>query len=110
MNTRAKGRRNELRAAKALSDAEYDVCVTPNPSKWCLENDMFGLWDVIAVSGTEIRCVQVKTNNGASPAKRKLMEEWKCPPCVTREVWVYKDRVAVPSVRVWNGLDWERKV
>jgi hypothetical protein len=108
-NSRAKGRRNELKTKEVLVALGYGVIVTPSPSKFCLENDYFGCWDVIAVDARTFRCVQVKSNQGASPAKRKLMEEWVCPTNCTKEIWIWHDRVKVPEIRVWDGKVWRKE-
>lgn len=108
-NSRAKGRRNELRTKEVLISLGYSVCLAPNPSKFSLENDQFGLWDMIAVNSTTIRWVQTKSNQGASPAKRKLMEDWACPDGTTKEIWIWHDRVPIPEIRIWDGTVWRKR-
>lgn len=100
INTREKGRRNEIRTRNVLEAAGYDVCMAPNPSKWSLENDLFGLWDLMAVSRTEIRFIQVKSNKTAGPEDREAMKLWPCPANCSKEIWVWVDRVAKPDIRI----------
>lgn len=109
MNTRAKGRHNEIRTKNVLVALGYDVCLAPNPSKFCLENDQFGLYDLIAVNAGTVRWIQVKSNQGASPKKRKMMEDWACPSNTFKEIWIWKDRVKLPEIRVWNGTVWSKE-
>jgi hypothetical protein len=100
VNTRQKGRRNELRAAKILEDAGYDVQLTPNPTKWSTQNDMFGLWDLMAVKHNEIRFIQVKSNRMVYGALLEPYIYWQCPPVCTKEIWVFHDRVKEPTIKV----------
>lgn len=99
MNTRRKGRKNELRARDILVAAGYDVCVTKSPSKFSEENDLFGLWDLIAVSATEIRFVQVKSNRNAPKDELEAMREWVCPAFCSKEVWIFHDRDENPTIK-----------
>lgn len=97
MNTRQKGRKNELKA-KAILEAEgWDVQLAPNPSKWSLQNDLFGLWDLIAVNSTRILCVQVKTNQPMYGKQLDRYQAWQCPPNVTKQMWVFHDRQKDPE-------------
>ena len=110
VNTRQKGRRNELRAAKILEAAGYDVQLAPLPQKWSLQNDLFGLWDVMAVNSREIRFVQVKTNQTARPEDREAMELWPCPPNCSKEIWIFHDGAKEPVIKelkkaVGNSVD-----
>ena len=98
MNTRVKGRRNEKRASIALEALGFQTQLTTSPTKWALQNDIFGLWDVIAINENYIRCVQVKTNQNAPKAWREKALAWKCPTNCSREVWIYKDRVKEPKI------------
>jgi len=100
MNTRAKGRRNELRCKEALEAMGYSVQLTAMPTKWALQQDLWGLFDLAAVRGSDIRFVQVKTNQGAPRAWREAATAWQCPSNCTKEVWVYYDRVKEPKILV----------
>lgn len=101
MNTREKGRRQEFKCRDALLAEGYSVEVTKMPSKWQEQQDLFGLWDVMAVRGDQVRFIQVKSNQGASVAKQRAMAEWECPPNCSKEVWIYKDRVKEPIIKLW---------
>ena len=97
MSTRSKGRKNELRARDILVTEGYNVQMAPNPTRWAKQTDLFSLWDLMAIRKTDIRFVQVKTNQ-----KRKEtwepMELWECPSNCSKEVWVFHDRVKEPSI------------
>jgi len=100
INTRVKGRRNETRARDILLAAGYEVQMAPMPSKWSLQNDLFGMWDLMAVNGVAIRFIQVKTNQTAPPEWREQAGLWVCPPNCTKELWIFKDRVKEPIIKM----------
>ena len=100
VNTRQKGRRNETRARDAMLAMGYQVQMTAMPSKWSTQNDLFGLWDLIAINADTIRFVQVKTNQTAPPAWRKEASAWQCPNNCTKEIWIYKDRIKEPIIKL----------
>lgn len=100
MNTRRKGRKNELRARDILEEAGYAVCVAPNPLKWSLENDLWGLWDLCAVNAVSIRFVQVKTNRKPSKEYTEELAAFVCPPNCTKELWLFRDREPKPLIFV----------
>lgn len=112
MNTREKGRRNEFKCRDALLAQGYDVECAPMPTKWSKKNDLFSLWDVVAVRGDVVRFIQVKSNAGAPVAKREAMAAWPVPPFCSKEVWIYHDRVKEPEVRVWFPLEgaWRKMI
>ena len=100
INTRAKGRKNEIKAKKILEAAGYDVELTKSPSKWAEQQDLFGLWDLMAVKKNEIRFVQVKSNRMVYGVDLEPYLEWQCPDVCTKEIWVFKDRVKDPIIKV----------
>ena len=100
MNRRQKGRRNEFKAKKILEDAGYDVIIAPMSTRWAKQTDLFGLWDLIAVRHNEIRFIQVKSNHTAPPEDREAMSLWQCPDICSKELWIFKDRVKEPLIRI----------
>lgn len=100
MNTRAKGRRSETRAKDILEAAGYDVQMTALPTKWASQNDLFGLWDLMAVSSTTIRFIQVKTNGYATKEWKEQAKLWPCPSNCSKEIWRFIDRVKEPSITI----------
>jgi hypothetical protein len=98
INTRAKGRRNELRAKKLLEEAGYEVEITKGSQKFNKSVDFFGLWDLIAINPKTIRFIQVKSNRKASGIDQEAMNLWITPDCCTKEMWVYKDRIKEPFI------------
>jgi copper chaperone CopZ len=97
INSRKKGQRNELRAKKILEAAGYEVEKTTG-SKFGSQ-DFWGLFDLLAMSSTQLRLVQVKTNY-CRPEVKEAIKEFPCPPTITKEVWVFKDRVKEPIITV----------
>lgn len=101
VNNRAKGRRNELRAKKALEALGYTVELAKPSSRFQRQNDLWGLWDCVAVRQDDVRCIQVKSNSSRpSLAWRVAAKSWKAPAYFTRELWIYKDRQKEPTVMV----------
>lgn len=98
MSTRAKGRRNEIKAKKILEELGYAVQLAPNPTRWSRQNDLFGLWDLIAVSGLDIRFIQVKSNTPPYGKQRKKYAAFVCPSEASKEIWVFYDRVKEPKI------------
>lgn len=92
INTREKGRKGEIKAANLLIAKGYTVQLAPKPSKFAKQNDMFGLWDLIAVGKEEVRFIQVKVNGYASKEWKKEALAWECPSFCTREIWRFVDR------------------
>lgn len=100
INARAKGRKNELRAKKMLEALGYDVEISRPGQKFAEQVDLFGLWDLVAVRKTDIRCVQVKTNKWPSVVDCESMTLWPCPPVVSKEVWRFRDGIKNPDIRI----------
>lgn len=101
-NTRAKGRKNELKTAKELVKAGFHVeRMNPPPRRSKGHVDFFERFDVIAVDPLTgmTRYIQVKSNRMPSPAYRDYLSRF----CVGRkhctiELWIWYDRVKVPRV------------
>lgn len=100
VNTRAKGRRSEMKAKAILEAAGYDVIVVKPARKFDTENDFFGLWDAIAVNSVGFRCVQVKTNKKPTKEYTEGLSRWVCPPNCTKELWIFRDREPIPLIFV----------
>lgn len=106
MNTRQKGRRHELECKHSLESLDWKVIISPTPQRWQKQRDggtdFFGLFDLIAVNNLgAIRYIQVKSNNDTTG--RKWKEEarfFKENPLASVEIWVYKDRVKEPIIKV----------
>ena len=94
MNKRAKGNRNENLAVKELNLLGYDTYrVRGSSNRFNQNNDIFGLFDVIAIkcieANTEVKLIQIKSN-----IRRKLDDfiSFKLKyPDLFIEVWVRKD-------------------
>ena len=92
INTRNKGRRNELRARDILVAAGYEVqMVQRSSSRYAKQVDLFGMWDLMALRASDIRFVQVKTNAKVYGVKKEAYELWECPENCTKEIWVFYD-------------------
>ena len=106
MSTRSKGRANELRCKHSLEALGLDVQITPNPSRWSLQNDLFGLFDIIShdpLTGY-MRFIQVKTGRPVYGADLNEYLLWRVPGGCTKEVWIYYDRVKEPEIRIIGDL------
>ena len=99
-NTRVKGRRLEHRAKALLTAQGFDCELSRPSSRFQTQNDLWGLYDVVGISATEIICVQVKANRWPRSHEMQAMTDWPCPPGVRREAWRFDDRTAEPRIRI----------
>ena len=95
MNTRAKGNRNELKSVKLLEEQGYLVYrVRGSTNKFNQNNDIFGLFDLLAIlkisnTETQIRLIQVKSNK--KPSLIPFNEFKNKYPGILVEIWVWID-------------------
>ena len=80
IKTKAKGSRRERKVKKILENQGY-LCSKSGSS--------LGLFDIIAINENEVRLIQVKSLY-CSPAERERIRLFKCPPEVTKEIWIFK--------------------
>jgi len=97
MNRVGKGSRNELKAKKLLENLGYLV---EKRMGGRFSHDFFGLYDLIAISENDMRLVQVKTGAREKPELRRKIKAHKVAGNVTKEVWVFKDRVKEPIIYI----------
>jgi Holliday junction resolvase-like predicted endonuclease len=95
MSNKSKGRRNEYKAIKILRDQGYQ-CTRSAAS--------LGVWDIIAISETHIKLVQVKTNKMPSQNEIKNMRDYKAPTICSKEVWLFKDKEPLPIIKVVGDI------
>ena len=92
MNGKAKGSRAERRAIKQLEAAGYR-CTKAGAS--------LGLFDVIAIGTTHVRCLQVKAGTRyCSAIEREQLELCQVPVNVSKEIWRFPDRCKAPLIEV----------
>lgn len=89
MDKAGKGSRNEKRCENDLIKEGYAVEKVKRV-KWN-KQDFFSLWDVLAINGKQLRCIQVKSNRGVSKEWRKRAEDFKCPLFCSKEIWIMYD-------------------
>jgi Holliday junction resolvase len=95
MNAKRKGTRAEHRAMRILAAAGYS-CLRSGAS--------LGMFDVLALNGTGIRCVQVKSGGAyCSAVEREQIALVDLPPNATREIWRFPDRCRQPVIEVVRG-------
>jgi len=92
MNKVAKGNRIELLVRKKLESVGYLV-EKKNRNRY-QSPDFWGMFDLIAIMGTVVRLIQVKSNASDFYKARKEIRTWKKVnhvqiPC---EVWLWIDR------------------
>lgn len=94
-STRAKGRRVELKVKKWMEAQGYEVQIAPTPTRWARQTDLFGKWDLIAVSPARIIAIQVKSARNSVYGKAlDAHRAWKCPPCIEKwcVLWIPRKR------------------
>jgi len=98
-STRKIGRIKELRAKEILENAGYDVQMAPMPSRYSKQNDLWGLWDLVAVNKNEIRFIQVKSQM-IYGEQLEPYQEWICPSNCTKEIWVFEKYTRQPIQKI----------
>ena len=93
--SKRKGTRAEHRAIRILQAAGY-VCTRAGGS--------LGLFDVIAIGPTDIRCVQVKSGGEyLSGIEREQIQQLNVPRNVSRECWRFPDHCREPLIERIEG-------
>lgn len=89
MNKRAKGARVEMLAQKKLEKLGWFVEKKVH-TRWS-PGDIYGQFDMIAVKGSEVKFIQIKSNQSNFYTARKSIASWKKTTGVTSicEVWLY---------------------
>lgn len=98
-STRQRGRNTELKAKRYFEALGYAVQLAPMPMRWSTQNDFFGLWDLIAVSASEILFVQVKTNRNHTYGKAlDAHRMWICPKNCRKLLVLWEVRKREPEI------------
>jgi Holliday junction resolvase len=90
MNRKAKGNRNEYKSMRLLEAIGY-ICFRMAGS--------FGIFDLIAVSPTDILFIQVKSNRMPSRAELNTIKSFACPFSTRKIIHVWQDRNSTPIVK-----------
>ena len=90
MNRRTKGIRLEKMACRSLIADGYRVYRVPASRMYQLQEDIFGIWDILCILPYEIKFIQVKSNQKRDISMHKIFAETYRAVC-TCEVWVYTD-------------------
>ena len=93
MNSRTKGIRTELKAKKELEKDGWLVYRVPASRMWQTQEDIMGLWDLLAIKPQQILFVQIKTNRKRNtiPHLEFMRKYFKFNNTVRAEVWVWRD-------------------
>jgi len=89
MDGKAKGTRAEHKARRILEAAGY-TCLKAGGS--------LGLFDLVALGSTDVRCIQVKANKYCSAVEREQLQLLVVPANVSKEIWRFRDRVRDPLI------------
>ena len=99
MNTVAKGSRIERKAEEMLKKQGH---LTYRAKRTKFNSiDIFG-FDIIAMSADSIKLVQTKSSVVTKKVLQTLLEI-KCPPCVSKEVWLHEDRKGFTKIYFLTG-------
>jgi len=100
MSTRTLGRNNEKKARDILIKDGFDVQMSPMPTRWARQTDLWGLWDLVGVRHDSIRFVQVKTNRRVHGKNLIPFKDWVCPENCSKEIWVFFKGIKQPEIRI----------
>jgi uncharacterized radical SAM superfamily Fe-S cluster-containing enzyme len=97
LNARAKGCRRENQAKEELEKAGWLVYRVPPSRQWQKQEDIFGLFDLLAVKKGKFKFVQVKSNRCAKFVHvgiKAFADEYfyDIRDVVSCEIWVFMDR------------------
>lgn len=91
INRRAKGMRVERKAVESLELQGFLVYrVRGSSNRFNLNNDIFGLFDILCCKGGETRLIQVKSSQ--KPNLKPFAEFKAKYPQFNVEIWVWKAR------------------
>lgn len=91
IRTKAKGSRRE-RQAKVMLESQGYLVMHAAAS--------LGMFDLIAINSTSMRLIQIKSNRKPSPAEMEGIRLLPVPGCCSKEIWIFEDRKATPSITV----------
>lgn len=57
------------------------------------------MFDILAVGTKQLRMIQVKSNY-CRPKERENIIEYKAPDYAVKELWVYKDGIREPIIKI----------
>jgi Holliday junction resolvase len=93
MNAKAKGARAERRA-RAILEARGWTVIRAGGS--------LGPFDLVAVSRSGLRLLQIKCNRGPGRRERAALAAFNnMPRGATRELWLFRDRNRTPQIEVF---------
>ena len=95
MNSRAKGRRSELKTKAYLEANGWIVDLVKGSSKFNKSVDFFNLFDGIAIKKGVVLFIQVKSNRKPS---LKLFKEFHNKYQVPIDIFIWKDRIKEPII------------
>lgn len=98
MNSRAKGKRSELKTQKFLEKKGYQVYTAP-VMQFRKNNDIFNLFDHVATNGDRLIFIQTKSNYCPKPV-REAIKSFKLK--AEKEIWVWKDYARKPIILEMN--------
>lgn len=86
-----KGRTREYRVMDILEPLGFYCCRAAGSK---------GLWDILAFNTKELKLIQVKCNRGPTGIEREQMELFQAPSFATKELWIFKDRIKDPIIKI----------
>ncbi len=88
-----------MKAKRYFEALGYQVQLAPMPTRWSLQNDLFGLWDLIAVNENEIVFAQVKMNRNSTYGKALDGHRlWICPKNCRKLLVLWEPRARQPEI------------
>jgi len=99
LNSRAKGNRLELKAVDLLASEGWSVYRVPPSRMFQLCQDIFNLWDILAMKEGKVRLIQVRSNRTKDISEHRKFAELNRHDNLSYEVWVWKDRLGWDDIR-----------
>lgn len=76
--SRSKGNRTRNKCVRYYSGKDWDVEVVEKTGRFVKIKDLYGLFDLIAIKGTQVAFIQVKTNK---PPTQQPFKDWAKAHC-----------------------------
>ena len=89
--SRAKGNRTRNKCVRSYAGKDWDVEIVEKTGRFVKIKDLYGLFDLIAIKGTQVLFIQVKTNKPATQQPYIDWAEAHCNESIRCICWTWYD-------------------